>query len=242
MSHIAIITGSSRGIAAAAVRLAAAAGYDICINYARDAEAARKIAIEYDSKRPAGHRRASGCRTPISRVRRAAGSGGAAGKQAGIISQATTVADLTDDTLTHTFAVNVYGSVYCAREVIKRMVKSADGSGRIIVNVFSAAVQRDSPIEYVHYAASKAAKGNFTIGLAKEVGPHGIRVNALQAGATDTDIHVTAGNPERPAMVATNALLRRAAKPEDIANDTMWPVSAPTNSINGAVLPFSDGL
>ena len=161
---------------------------------------------------------------------------------AGIIGQATTVADLTDGTLARTFAVNVYGSIYCAREAIKRMAKSAGGSGGVIVNVSSVAARLGSPGEYVHYAASKAAIETFTIGLAKEVGPDGIRVNALQAGTTDTDIHATAGNPGRPAMVAANAPLRRVATPEDIAAGIMWLASAPADYVTGAVLPVSGGL
>ena len=92
------------------------------------------------------------------------------------------------------------------------------------------------------YAASKAAIETFTIGLAKEVGPDGIRVNALQAGTTDTEIHAAAGNPGRPAMVAANAPLRRVATPEDIAAGIMWLASAPADYVSGAILPVSGGL
>ncbi|MBT5495045.1 MAG: SDR family oxidoreductase, partial [Alphaproteobacteria bacterium] len=137
---------------------------------------------------------------------------------------------------------NVYGSIYCAWEAIRRMAQSAGGSGGIIVNVSSVAARLGSPGEYVHYAASKAAIETFTIGLAKEVGPDGIRVNALQAGTTDTEIHAAAGNPGRPAMVAANAPLRRVATPEDIAAGIMWLASAPADYVSGAILPVSGGL
>ena len=122
------------------------------------------------------------------------------------------------------------------------MAQSAGGSGGIIVNVSSVAARLGSPGEYVHYATSKAAMETFTIGLAKEVGPDGIRVNTLQAVTTDTEIHAAAGNPDRPAIVAANAPLRRVAKPEDIAAGIMWLASAPADYVTGAVSPVSGGL
>lgn len=248
MSHIAIITGGSRGIGAATARLAAKAGYDVCINYARDAKSAQKIVTDCQSMN----------RQVITVQADVADSGDVARlfrecdeklgpvsllvNNAGIIGRATTVAELTDEVLARTFAVNVHGAVYCAREAIKRMANSAGGSGGVIINVSSVAARLGSPGEYVHYAASKAAIETFTIGLAKEVGPEGIRVNALQAGTTDTEIHATAGNPNRPAMVAANAPLRRVATPEDIAAGIMWLASAPADYVTGAVLPVSGGL
>ena len=248
MSHIAIITGGSRGIGAAIARLAAEAGYDVCINYANDAEVAWQIvaACKSNGGRVITVQADVADSADVARLFRECdeklGSVSLLVNNAGIIGQATTVADLTDDILARTFAVNVYGSIFCAREAIKRMARSAGGSGGVIVNVSSVAARLGSPGEYVHYAASKAAIETFTIGLAKEVGPDGIRVNALQAGTTDTEIHAAAGNPGRPAMVAANAPLRPVATPEDIAAGIMWLASAPADYVSGAILPVSGGL
>jgi NAD(P)-dependent dehydrogenase (short-subunit alcohol dehydrogenase family) len=248
VSHIAIITGGSRGIGAATARLAAEAGYDVCINYASDAEAARQVVVECETNggRAIAVQADVADSADVARLFRECdeklGPVSLLVNNAGIIGQATTVVDLTDDTLARTFAVNVHGSIFCAREAIKRMARSAGGSGGVIVNVSSVAARLGSPGEYVHYAASKAAIETFTIGLAKEVGPDGIRVNALQAGTTDTEIHAAAGNPGRPAMVAANAPLRRVATPEDIAAGIMWLASAPADYVSGAILPVSGGL
>ena len=242
MSQIAIITVGSRGIGAATARLAAEAGYDVCINYANDAEAARQVVVACKSNGG----RAIAMQADVARLFRVCdeklGPVSLLVNNAKIIGQATTVADLTDDTLARTFAVNVYRSIYCAREAVRRMAQSAGGLGGVIVNVSSVAAQLGSPDEYVNYAASKAAIETFTIGLAKEVGPDGIPVNALQAGTTNTEIHAAAGNHDRPAMVAANAPLRRVAKPEDIAVGIMWLASAPADYVTGAVLPVSGGL
>ena len=248
MSHIAIITGGSRGIGAATARLAAEAGYYVCIDYANDAEAARQVVVACKSNggRAIAVQADVADSADVARLFRECdeklGPVSLLVDNAGTIGQATTVADLTDDALARTFAVNVYGSIYCAREAIRRMPQSTGGSGGIIVNVPSVAARLGSPGEYVHYAASKAAIETFTIGLAKEVGPDGIRVNTLQAITTDTEIHAAAGNPDRPAIVAANAPLRRVAKPEDIAAGIMWLASAPADYVTGAVSPVSGGL
>ena len=59
----------------------------------------------------------------------------------------------------------------------------------------SVAARLGGPGEYVDYAASKGAIDTFTIGLAKEVGPEGIRVNAVRPGVVRTEIHLTSGDP-----------------------------------------------
>ena len=122
------------------------------------------------------------------------------------------------------------------------MAQSTGGLGAVIVDVSSVAARLGSPGEYVHYAASKAAIDTFTIGLAKEVGPNGIRVSKLQAVTTDTGTHAAAGNLDRPANVAANAPLRRVAKPEDIEASIMWLASEPADYVTGAVSPGNGGL
>jgi NAD(P)-dependent dehydrogenase (short-subunit alcohol dehydrogenase family) len=233
MSLMAIITGGSRSIGTATARLAAEAGYDVCLNYALDAKAAQKIALECESKgRWAGAVQADGTdSTNSTRLFHACDERlGPLLDNVGIIGQATTVANLTDDTLTRTFTVNSYGSVFCPRAAIKRMAKSAGGSGAVIENNSSVAVQLGTPSEYMHYTASKAAIENFTIGQTKEV------------GTNNTNIHAMAGNLNRPATVTANAPLRRLTTLKDIVNGIMWLVSAPADYVNGAVLPVSDGL
>ena len=248
MSHIEIITVGNLGIGAATARLAAEAGYNVCINYANDPEAARQVVVACKSNggRAIAMQADVAYSADLARLFRECdeklGPVSLLVNNAGIIGQATTVADLTDDNLARTFAVNFYLSIYCAREAVRLMAQSAGGLGGVIVNFSSVAAQLGSPDKYVNYAASKAAIETFTIGLAKQVSPDGIPVNALQAGTTNTEIHAAAGNHERPVLVAANAPLRQVAKPEDIAADIMWLASAPADYVTGAVLPASGGL
>ena len=93
----------------------------------------------------------------------------------------------------------------------------------------------------MHCAANKASIKTFTIGLTKEVGRDGIRVNALQASATDKDLHQRSGNPERPAMVASSAPAGRVATPRDIAEVILW-LASPEAGYTNATLPIAGGL
>jgi NAD(P)-dependent dehydrogenase (short-subunit alcohol dehydrogenase family) len=245
---IAVITGGSRGIGAATARLAAANGYDVCIAYVSDAAAAEQVA---EACRQSGVRAiavkadvasAAAVEALFAECDRALGPVSLLVNNAATIGRASTVAELPDDVLRRTFEVNVYGAFNCARAAIKRMSRKAGGAGGAIVNVSSTAATLGSPGEYIHYAASKGAIDTFTIGLAKEVGPDGIRVNAVQPGTTDTGIHARAGVPERPAMVARTAPLGRAGRPEDIAEAILWLGSDKAAYATGAILRVGGGL
>ena len=248
MAGTAIITEGSRGIGAATARQAAMAGYDVCINYVTHSKTADRVVAESEAL----GRKALAVKADVGNAQdvaelftacdNALGPVSLLVNNAGIIGKATTGANLPDDALARTFEVNVYGTVYCAREATQRMATSKGGSGGIIVNVSSVAARLGSPGEYVHYAASKAAVETFTIGLAKKIGGEGIRGNALQAGTTDTDIHKSSGNSDRPALVAPMSPLGRIASADDIAAGILCLASPESSYVTVAVLPVSGGL
>ncbi|MYT24494.1 SDR family NAD(P)-dependent oxidoreductase, partial [Streptomyces sp. SID7760] len=95
--------------------------------------------------------------------------------------------------------VNLLGYLLCCRRAARDMAASGGGA---IVNVSSAAATLGSPGDYVHYAATKAATDALTVGLSKELGPDGIRVNAVAPGIIETDMHAAMGDPGRPARAA----------------------------------------
>jgi NAD(P)-dependent dehydrogenase (short-subunit alcohol dehydrogenase family) len=94
----------------------------------------------------------------------------------------------------------------------------------------------------VHYAASKAAVDAMTVGLAKELGPRGIRVNAVAAGTVRTGIHELSGVPDRPDRVASAIPLGRPGEPEEIAEAVAWLLSGAASFTTGAVLRVAGGL
>jgi NAD(P)-dependent dehydrogenase (short-subunit alcohol dehydrogenase family) len=138
-------------------------------------------------------------------------------------------------------AVNVTGSFLCAREAVKRMSRRHGGEGGAIVNVSSVAARLGGPGEYVDYAASKGAIDTFTIGLAKEVGPEAIRVNAVRPGVIRTDIHITSGDPGRVERIGRTASLGRPGEAEEIARTILWLASDEASYITGALLDVAGG-
>jgi len=143
--------------------------------------------------------------------------------------------DLDPSEFDRVFAVNVVGVLLCARRAAQDML----GRGGAIVNLSSLAATLGSPNEYVHYAASKAAVDTITIGLAKELGPDGIRVKCVAPGTIWTEIHA---DPDRPNKVAPRVPLGRAGQPEEIAGAVAWLLSEDASYTTGAILRVSGGL
>ena len=95
--------------------------------------------------------------------------------------------------------------------------------------------------EYVDYAASKGAIDTFTIGLAKELGADGIRVNAVRPGVIRTEIHVASGDPARVARIGATAPLGRAGEAQEVAHAILWLLSEQASYTTGAILDVGGG-
>ncbi len=160
---------------------------------------------------------------------------------AGILETQGRLESMDADRINRVMATNVTGSLLCAREAVKRMSTEHGGSGGAIVNVSSAASRLGSPGEYIDYAASKGAIDSMTIGLAKEVGPEGIRVNAVRPGVIYTDIHASGGEPGRVERVGPGAPLGRGGQPEEVAEAIMWLLSEAASYTTGSFIEVSGG-
>ena len=90
--------------------------------------------------------------------------------------------------------------------------------------------------EWVHYAASKAPFDTFTIGLAREVGGEGIRVNAIRPGLIDTEIHARSGDPDRPNRMRSAIPFGRAGTAEEVAAAVMFLASDAASYVGGTLL------
>jgi NAD(P)-dependent dehydrogenase (short-subunit alcohol dehydrogenase family) len=244
MSGVMIVTGGGRGIGAATARLAAARGYAVCVNYRKDRAAAEQLARDLGGRAIAVAADVADEADVVrlfETVDRELGAVTVLVNNAGIVDLATRVEAITGARLQRMFAVNVFGSFLCAREAVKRMSTRHGGRGGAIVNVSSIAARLGGAGEYVDYAASKGAIDTFTVGLAKEVGPEGIRVNAVRPGIIRTEIHLASGDPARVERIGSSAPLQRPGEPEEVARAIVWLLSDEASYLTGALVDVTGG-
>jgi NAD(P)-dependent dehydrogenase (short-subunit alcohol dehydrogenase family) len=160
---------------------------------------------------------------------------------AGIVERSSRVEAMSAERIQRMLAINVTGSFLCAREAVKRMSTRHGGKGGAIVNVSSMAAKLGSPGDYVDYAASKAAIDTMTVGLAREVGAEGIRVNGVRPGVIRTEIHAVSGDPSRVERLGGAAPLGRPGEAEEVARTILWLASGEASYITGALLDVSGG-
>jgi len=243
MSAVMLITGGGRGIGAATARLAARQGYRVCVNYRADERSARQLAeqIGHNAIAVQGDVSIEADVLRIFRETEKLGPLAVLVNNAGIVDRSSRVENLTAERIQRMLAINVTGSFLCAREAVKRMSTRHGGKGGAIVNVSSMAAKFGGAGDYVDYAASKGAIDTLTIGLAKEVGAEGIRVNAVRPGVIRTEIHATSGDPGRVERIGATAALQRGGDAEEVARAILWLASAEASYITGALLDVSGG-
>lgn len=243
----AIVTGGSRGIGAAIAKLLGANGYSVAVSYLKDEAAARAVLATLTG---AGSR-AVGIQGDVSReadvlrlfeiAERELGPVRAVVNNAAITGGFARVQDVSSTALTEMLAVNVVGTILCAREAVRRMSTKRGGAGGAIVNISSIAARTGSAGEWVHYAASKGAVNTFTIGLAREVAAEGIRVNAVAPGLVDTGMHAANGEPGRLARLNPTIPMQRAGTPDEIAKSVLWLLSEAASYVTGTILEIGGG-
>jgi NAD(P)-dependent dehydrogenase (short-subunit alcohol dehydrogenase family) len=239
-----IVTGAGRGIGAATALLAAKRGYAVAVNYLKNGDAAERV-VEQIGKNAIAVAGDVASEADVVRLFRTVdeklGRVTALINNAGIVDRGSRVEAMSAGRIERMLAVNVIGSFLCAREAVKRMSTRHGGKGGAIVNLSSVAARLGGPGEYVDYAASKGAIDTFTVGLAKELGADGIRVNAVRPGVIRTEIHLTSGDPGRVERIAASTPLSRPGNPEEIARTILWLASDEASYITGALLDVSGG-
>jgi len=233
-----IVTGGGRGIGAAICRRLAADGHDIVFSYVSDAERAQETAA---AVRAAGvhcvavQADVAAAHDVDALFEAAASLGTVTGlvNNAGITGPVGKLVEVDVGEFERLFAVNVIGVLLCCRRAAQVMAP-----GGAIVNLSSGAATLGGPGEYVHYAASKGAVDTLTVGLSKELGADGIRVNAVAPGAIYTEIHL---DPARPDRIGAQTPLGRAGEPDEVAAAVAWLLSEDASYTTGAILRVAGG-
>jgi NAD(P)-dependent dehydrogenase (short-subunit alcohol dehydrogenase family) len=242
-----VVTGAGRGIGASIARLGAKEGYRVCVNYARNRAAADAVVADITA---AGGRaivvqadvaQAGEAGRLFDTVDRELGRVTALVNNAGITGPLSPVDELPADRLHEVFGTNVYSLFHCCAQAMRRMSKRHGGPGGAIVNVGSIASRYGGMAGMVAYAASKGAVDSFTLGLAKEVGREGIRVNCVRPGTTRTDIIVPLGGEKLAAQVSAATPLGRLGEPDEIARAVLWLLSDEASFVHGALYDVSGG-
>ena len=247
MSKVLLITGASRGIGAETARLAAERGYALCLNYLNSHKAVEKLAASLVGD---GHHVLT-CQANVGvesevmamyqAIDREFGRIDALVNNAGVLEQQSDLVDMSRERWQRILDVNVIGSFLCAREAVRRMSTLHGGRGGAIVNLSSRAADLGAAHEYIDYAASKGAIDAMTIGLAREVGDQGIRVNAVKPGLIYTDIHADSGEAGRVDRLKTGVPMQRGGLPIEVAESILWLLSDASSYTSGSFIDVSGG-
>lgn len=241
--EVVIVTGGSRGIGASIVAGCLEDGWAVCFTYSQDEDGARELMRQHDGASVLGVRADVTDHNSMERVFDVAASLGevtALVNNAGSTGPISAFVAVSADTVRSVVDVNLIAPILVSRIAVERWKDSPQG--KTIVNISSVAASLGAPFEYIPYAAAKAGVEAFTMGLAKELGPRGLRVNAVSPGTTLTGIHALAGEPDRPARVAARIPLGRPAEPIEIASAVRWLLSPDASYVTGAVVKVAGGL
>jgi NAD(P)-dependent dehydrogenase (short-subunit alcohol dehydrogenase family) len=240
--QVALVTGAQQGIGRGIALAFAREGADVAVNYLDDRAAAetvmhqvrasgrRATLVQADVARPAE------AKTMVARVLEELGALDVLVNNAGVYPRVPFL-EMREADWDLVLDVNLKGGFFCAQAAAQTMV-SGERRGSII-NLASQAIR--GAVRGVHYSASKGGVVAMTRAMALELAPHGIRVNAIAPGLTDTAQPRYGSSEEDLATMASAVPLGRMAQPDDIAAVAVFLASDDARHVTGQTLHVNGG-
>jgi NAD(P)-dependent dehydrogenase (short-subunit alcohol dehydrogenase family) len=236
-----LIAGGSRGIGASTARRAAERGYDVAVNYVTNANAAAGVVAAV--KKAGGNAIAvqgdMALETDIERVfDRTTNDLGPITHfvhSSGVIGDYSRLDEADAKKIHDVLELDTFGAILCLRACVRRMSTKNGGKGGSVVMISSMAAVIGGATECVWYAAAKGAIDSLVIGVSREVGKEGMRVNAITPGLIDTDIQP----PGRVERLTPMLPMGRPGQAGEVAEAILFLLSDAASYINGANLRVS---
>jgi 3-oxoacyl-[acyl-carrier protein] reductase len=242
---VALVTGASSGIGRAAAEALAGSGARVAINFHRNqtgAEAARSqivaaggsaIAIQADVTR------ASDVQALVQKTVAEFGPIDILVNNAGSLVERLKILELTEERWDEVIDLNLKTAFLCSQAVAASMMERKSGA---IINVSSIAGRNGGALGSIHYSAAKGGLITFTKGLAKELAPFGVRVNAISPGVIDTPFHETFSSPEMMKTYAGMIPLGRVGTPAEVGNVICFLASDAASFLVGETIEINGGM
>jgi NAD(P)-dependent dehydrogenase (short-subunit alcohol dehydrogenase family) len=242
---VALVTGASSGIGRGAAIALAEAGAVVAINYHRNeagaeeakqkivAAGGRAITLQADVTKSADARRM------VEETVAAFGPVDILVNNAGSLVERLRLLELTEARWDEVIDLNLKSAFLCAQAVAASMIQRKSGA---IVNVASIAGRNGGALGAIHYSTAKGGMITLTKGLAKELAPHGIRVNAVSPGVIDTPFHEQFSTPEAIRNFVNNIPLGRVGAPEEVARTILFLASEASSYLVGETIEVNGGM
>jgi 3-oxoacyl-[acyl-carrier protein] reductase len=243
--QVALITGASSGIGRATAEAMAGQGARVGVNYCKN-QAGAGQAVE--AIRKAGGEamvihadvtRSTDVQAMVKAVRERWGRIDILVNNAGDLIARRTLADMTEEYWDQIMALNLKSAFLCVKAVWEEMAARRSGC---IVNVTSIAGRNGGGPGAAAYAAAKGGLLTYTKGLAKELAPHGIRVNAIAPGVIRTPYHERYSAPELMQKFTASIPLGRAGTAEEVADVIVFLASPAARYITGETVEVNGGM
>lgn len=242
---VALVTGASSGIGRATAEALAKNGARVAINFLRNREGAEAVRSQITGDGgsaivlQADVSQATAVRSLVAQAVAEFGPIDILVNNAGSLVERLRILELTEERWDEVIDLNLKSAFLCSQAVAGSMMERRTG---VIVNVSSIAGRNGGALGSIHYSAAKGGLITFTKGLAKEMAPFGVRVNAVSPGVVDTPYHEQFSSPEMMKTYAGMIPMGRVGTPEEVGKVICFLASDAASYLAGETIEINGGM